>query len=624
MKSWQRWAMGLAAAAVCGTTAWGQWRTQDFQLRPGWNSVAVQVRPTTADFATLLGEHTNDVEEIWRWSKAFTSAEFTTDESKLLPKSAHWDVWVQGEESFLSTMAGFVCGQSYMVKLKDDSPGFTFSLKGRAALPRQTWYPNALNLVGGCVATNGTSFAEWFAGADPEIDLSNGYRNEAYKVNADGKETQIVRPALQKIDPNEAVWVFCNGAKDWTGPIEVTTDCATGIGGLDFGNGRVATLTLTVENQSPNGLEVTLSVMDSASAPAGEEQVAGRVPLYYQKTDETGLKHEWEAFPESQSRWLDPGAKWTILCGVKRTEMLFREDMSETNSSYQSLLRVRATRDLDHAGAGEVMALAGARQWDVADILCPVRAVRAKDESLPWMLGGGDAGSVANVHSQKGLWIGEALVDAVNCPGYAQWSGEGDDPLPVVEPMSIRLLAYVDGEGNACLMQEAWIVQDAGGKAGLVVCPDRATAEGQARLLEQNGCGVEVNRISASMFPQGMAPLALQRIDNAGEVATTGLAGTLTATVDLAYDAPSNPFMHRYHPMFDNLDGHFGDTVKESKDVRRVLKLVLTPIGEKAVVGGEYFETVTGLRAAPIKAKGQVVLQKVLAGVELVLPDAGN
>ncbi len=623
MKFWTRLAMVAGAVAVCCTVAHGQWRMQDIQLHAGWNSVAIQVRPVVNSFAMMLKTHTNDVEEIWRWRKAFTSEEFTTDESTPLPKSAHWDVWVQGDEAFLSTMDGFAGGQTYMVKIKEGTPDFTFHLLGRAVLPYQVWYPNALNLVGGCVAPEGTSFADWFAGAEPEIELSKGYRNEAYKVNADGTETQVVRPALQKIQPNEAVWVFCSGGQDWTGPIEVRTDCGTEIGGLDFGDGRVSTLTLTIENRSPNGLEVVLSPEASEAAPDGEEVVAGPVPLYYQRMDDSGLIQQWVAFPEEQSHWLPAGEKWSILCGVKRSEMRFREEMTPTNSSYQSLLRIRAVRDLDQEGSAEMVAVNGARRWDVANIHCPVRAVRAKVESMPWMLGGESEGSVSNVHSQKGLWVGEALVNAVNCPDYAKWSEGGDAPLPVGEPLPMRLLAYVDGEGKTYLLQEAWIVQDEEGKAGIAVCSDRATAEKQARRLEENDFGVRVSRISAAIFPEGMAPLELEHEAAGDGSVAAGLAGVMSGTVFLAYDEPTNPFMHRYHPMFDNLDGHFCDTgVKESKDITRVLKLVAVPDMGMATVNGAYDETVTGLRAAPIKASGLFNMKKVLTDVELLLPSA--
>ena len=617
MKNWHRWAIGVAAA-VCCTTAWGQWRTQDIRLHAGWNAVAIQVKPVQANFGGLLGSHTNDVEEIWRWSKAFTAAEFSTDESKPMPKSAHWDVWVQGEESFLTTMQGFVAGQTYMVRVKEGTPDFTFSLKGRATLPRQTWYPNALNMIGGCVATNGTTFEEWFAGASPEVDLTKGYRNQAYKVKEDGKELQVSRPAQEKIAQNEAVWVFCNGALDWTGPIKVSTDCATGIGGLDFGDGRVSQLALTIENRSPNALEVELSLQDSAAAPAGAEQVAGAVPLYFQKTDESGLRYEWQSFTTAQTRLIAPNEKWTVQCGVKRTEMEYREEMSETNSAYQSLLRIRATRDLDQGGV-DVQSVAGARRWDVEDILCPVRAVRSKSESLPWMLGNEDTGGVADVHAHRGLWVGEATIYSVNCPDYAQYLAVGDATLPVNEPLPMRLLVYVDGDGNVFLLQEAWIVQDTEGKAGIVICPERATAQEQARLLEQNGSGVKVSRISAAMFPQGMSALEM-----AHDGAESGLSGILTATVDLAYDAPTNPFMHRYHPMFDNLDSHFSETVKESKDVSRRVTMEFQGITDTRAVSGIYAESVTGLRAATLKAMGHVYLQKVLAGAELIFPASGN
>ena len=83
--------------------------------------------------------------------------------------------------------------------------------------------------------------------------------------------------------------------------------------------------------------------------------------------------------------------------------------------------------------------------------------------------------------------------------------------------------------------------------------------------------------------------------------------GALSGTVKLAYDDPVNPFLHRYHPLFDNKNGQFEayDEPVESRNVGRVITMV---VGEETeglettddVVAGSDEERLTGLRAQEI------------------------
>ncbi len=574
MKS-SRWLVAAAIwAAACGG-AWGQWVTQEITLKEGWNAVCVRVEPVAGSLEAVGGW--GGVEGVWRWDKRFTTAEYVVDEGSPLARDPHWKAWYPGEDvGFLSTLGEMSGWRCYLVKVREGAGERVVRIKGKAKLPRVEWYPNTLNLVGFPVGAAGVSFEEWFE-ADGAVDLSKWYDNGAWQIVGDGSERVVSKPELQKLSAGEAVWVRCDGASGYAGPLAVTTDAGSG---LDFGAG-LQKIGLTVANLSgTRARTVTLRLRDSEAAPAGEEQVAGGVPLYLAEGD------GWVAFSEKTLE-LGPGESWKGTFGVHRTDM----EWQAGDSSYQSVLGVRD-------GEGKIA------------IDVPVRAVRR-----PGAIDGA-SGAIhevdSSVHPQMGLWVGEAVLTEVNCPNY-QKTNEVTTMLPVRHVARLKLIVHVGADGEAALLKEAWVAAATNG-SGMAVYASRD--------LVPAGTG-DVWRASSATLP-AMAPLGLGS-------GTNGLSGTLSGTVKLAYDNPVNPFLHRYHPLFDNKNGQFEsyDGPVESKDVTRAISMEVEEEAESedggdsladssSAVSGTYQETLTGLRADDIVVKGRFALEKVVAGAELV------
>lgn len=555
----------LAALIAACSLARAQWVTQRVPLHAGWNAVCLQVEPeagTLEKVVAAVGE--GNLAGIWRWNRSFEPAEFVVDEASPLARDPHWKVWYPGEElGTLSTLGGFSGGQSYLLKLREGAPAVTVAVKGRARLPRTEWYPNALNLVGFPVGTNGAAFDEWFEAASA-VDLSRGYDNAVWQVAPDGTERVVSRPSAQKLAAGEAAWVRCNGATSYTGPLEVEAGAGAG---LDFGE-KLATMPLTVKNLSPTRARtLTLRAAASEEAPDGEEAVAGAVPLYLAEGD------AWTPFA-GKTVELGPGESWTGTFGVNRAEMERRTARDgDADRSYQSLLQVRD-------GEGKIA------------IDVPVRAVRAAAASPGEPLDTVDP----SPHPQYGLWTGTAALAEVDCPSY-----KPGEPLPVRHAATLRLIVHVDGNGAVRLLNEAWVAEGEDG-----------TATVYARRDLVPPAAADIWRASSATLPP-MPPLPL---------GTNGLGGTLAATVELAFDDPVNPFLHRYHPLFDNKNGQFEpyDTPVETRGVSRELSLQVSEPDPAALadpdasVAGTYEERLTGLRAQPIVVRGTFRLDKLLAG----------
>jgi len=97
----------------------------------------------------------------------------------------------------------------------------------------------------------------------------------------------------------------------------------------------------------------------------------------------------------------------------------------------------------------------------------------------------------------------------------------------------------------------------------------------------------------------------------------------VSATIDLDYDDPLNPFLHRYHPDHDNLNARYTQQLPpgvESFTIQRQVELTFTADPPDALplagwgdtqLGGQYRETITGVHAEPIYIEGAFRLQKV-------------
>ncbi len=156
----------------------------------------------------------------------------------------------------------------------------------------------------------------------------------------------------------------------------------------------------------------------------------------------------------------------------------------------------------------------------------------------------------------------------------------------------LRVLLHVADDGTARLLSHVFMGKLAAAPNNLGLC----TLES---ALKQDEKG------KAQRFTAAHLPLDTVVGSGSGSVA---LGQTLVRTVSIPYNAPTNPYVHTYHPDHDNRNARFDGTVAagvESPNITRELSFGFTatpPAGTSAqgwgatVIGGNYTETVTGIR----------------------------
>ncbi len=418
---------------------------------------------------------------------------------------------------------------------------------------------------------NPPTFTDFFR-FTPEVDTARGYANELYRLDTRGWGQRIAQPARDHVQPGVAYWIGCARAPAYFSALHVTPSG----GAVDFGT-LLVRQDLTIKNAHPtNTLIAWVRQRASESPPATGEypELAGPVPLSYLSKNASN-QWEWSDFPATGlSRALAPGEEWPLRLGVRRQDFVPYTPHGTNGAAYQSILEV--------TDAGE-------------SLMNRVPVLAQKHAAL--------LGSPLDQHDDnEGLWVGQATVNRINAPAYT-----GTNLLSTPAPISFRLLLHVDAYGQTHLLQQVVLAWD----------PTLATpphTNGTYALYADEHAlptdATDVSRISSAAFPL-MPPVGL-----AGSF-TNALAGTVT----VRFDDPTNPFLHRYHPMHDNQDWDFQayTNAVETRTIVRDIALIFSAVTNASAnpyygaesVRGSYQETLSGLRAQVICLKGGFALQRI-------------
>jgi hypothetical protein len=206
----------------------------------------------------------------------------------------------------------------------------------------------------------------------------------------------------------------------------------------------------------------------------------------------------------------------------------------------------------------------------------------------------------AQVASPAGLWIGQADVSAVTS------TVAGSPGTTTARSFPVRINLHVDADGVARLLSQAFVgtLVSAGNPLGICIRESSLLADKKSEAL----------RLVSSQMPLDRA------IAGTGSFAT---GSSLSHTVNIPFNDPTNPFVHAYHPDHDNRDARFEEFKKggvESYDITRRLTFQFTsspPDGSTVsgwgtnVYGGNFSETIEGLNKVPLSVGGTFTLRRI-------------
>ncbi|MDD2459538.1 MAG: hypothetical protein WC328_00905 [Kiritimatiellia bacterium] len=248
----------LAAVAVLGSpAARAQSRTQTVSLSKGWNAVWLEVEPDVADPAAVF--EGTPIDRVAAYTLPASEAQFATRTEVNVHTLAGWTVWFAPHraDAPLSRLARLSGNKGYLMHASEP---VTLAIPGTVRLSAPRWMPDCYNLVGFTVeAPGGPTFRQFFQGS-PAHAQSKIYR----LVN--GTWRQVLAPDSEALRPGEAFWIYCKGASDYPGPLQVTTAskmavCLSGTTPcrLMFLNRATHPLSFTLEQVTAGNSDVPMS-----------------------------------------------------------------------------------------------------------------------------------------------------------------------------------------------------------------------------------------------------------------------------------------------------------------------------------------------------------------------------
>jgi hypothetical protein len=304
-----------------------------------------------------------------------------------------------------------------------------------------------------------------------------------------------------------------------------------------------------------------------------------------------------EAAPANQAA-ISGGVPLTIRTYVSGTN-----SYTETAMGTSITVPVKASNRTTVDFGVDRAAMTGAADAFYASVLRIRDSANLSDVSLPVS---------ALPASPAGLWVMNTSVNQVN-----PTAGGGSSTS---QPFPLLFLAHIDAGGTSRLLSQAFVgkLRSDGNPLGICINEDQVLGYSESDLKP-------VRYFAAQM------PTSVHSIVGTGSL-TVG--STASWTIPIAYNEPTNPFVHTYHPDHDNRDAKGNSLAKgqESYDIGRSCNFTFTdspPDGSyvagwgSTILGGTYQESITGLHKNTLQVRGTFEMRRVseVAAIDLTLPD---
>jgi hypothetical protein len=535
---------------LCATTAaQAQWQSTNYTLKGGWNAIYLHGEATYAPPATLFSANP-EVIEVWRWNPNPNQVQYTTSPLLPTPGTPEWTVWKR--DGSVTALTGLTGQNAYLVRCSGTSANtYTVTLPQKPLPPAAKWVRNGANLLGFPTKLNGSypTFQNYFA-AFPAAIAANV---KIFKYNggelSPANPLQIFSPNAERLDRNQAYWFDSEVVGNFYAPIEISLSVS---GGLDFGrNGSI--ITARVLNRTAAVMGLTIAPVASNAAPSGQEAITGSVPVTRRTFNSTTAAWEETAIATVYTEVIAPQSSVELSFGIDRAAMT----AGAPGALFASLLR------LTDAG-------------DQFDILLPVQARKT---------------------SLAGLWIGEATVKAVESKPQA------DAVTPTGRGYPLRYVIHVADDGTARVLSQVFMGPMAAAPHDFGLCTKEIglKADQKAKASRIVSVHLPLNRV----LDGAVDPLDPLEVAGSGSVA---IPGSLTRTVKIPFNDPTNPFVHQHHPDHDNKSATGVALIagQESYNIERRITFNFTATAAEAgstvttgwgssVIGGKYEEIVQGL-----------------------------
>ncbi|MDD4017427.1 MAG: hypothetical protein PHV28_05730 [Kiritimatiellae bacterium] len=227
----------LLLLTVNGRAETGAWRTQTVSLEKGWNAVWLEVDPEAATPEDVFAGKPVDI--VAAYTLPVSEAQFANNPTVNVQTLAGWTVWYAPHraDAPLSRLGRLTGNKGYLVHALELT---TLEMRGTVQMSAVRWTPDSYNLVGFSVQMpGGPTFKQFFQGSPAHN------HNKIYRL-LNGTWRRVLEPDAESLRAGEAFWIYCDGASDYPGPLQVSSSSKVGVLLTETGSGNVSFLNRTV------------------------------------------------------------------------------------------------------------------------------------------------------------------------------------------------------------------------------------------------------------------------------------------------------------------------------------------------------------------------------------------
>jgi hypothetical protein len=570
--NWIRFAGTVAVLVAALSAARAAQQVNDsFVLRPGWNSIYLEIEPANGDPNVLFNGL--PIDSVWTFKERVGSVEFIQDTTEPVWNRSQWLVHMPTNrvESFQNNLFAIQSHRAYLIKIEGSS-SVTWTVVGRPIVRPAEWQPNSYNLRGFPIdPSNPPTFVNFFRASTAHYNSATAALEKIYRLGTNGQWGLVAPGDLMR--SGEAYWVYTRGGSDFQAPLGL--DLASD--NMDYG--------LAVDS-------ITVTFKNVTSAPKNISVRDLHVPsvLSFNQTDTNGV--QWIELPEPLVVTNNAAENLNVRMAIRRRDF--------SSSLYETMLTVQD-------GAGTRYRIEVSARKNTGDIS------QLSAFSLP------------TPQPFSGLWVGEARIGKVNQVNATNQV----TPTATKNEFNLRVILHVNTNGQTRLLREviqlfkpATFTNDANGarvqataRREVLLTDDRLVNQFEGGSL-RDGQFVG-RRISTTTFDFDASQNNFLTLTG-----TFGGTNVVSGNIAMSSAFPTNPFRHKYHPDHDNFDATFRNVKQEAYAVARQFELQFStnaPPGSGLptadygynTIGGTYRETVTGLHKLPLYVQGTFLLQRV-------------
>ena len=519
------------------TLGHAQWQTTSYALKGGWNSIYLHGDASHATPEALFAS-SPEILEVWRWNPNPNQVQFISTPQAQSNGTPEWSTWIRGGTA--NTLAQMTGQTGYLIRCAGTAAdSYSVPLVQRMLPPTATWVRNGANLMGFPSKLNGSypTFSSYFSSFQAVIAADTKIFKYIGGDLSAQNPIQVFSPLMERLDRNQAYWFDAAIVGNFTAPAHLTFSSADG---LNFGR-TGSIITGRVFNRRDTPMTLTIAPVASDPAPTGQDAITANAPVTRRVFNPNTATWTESLITTAYNEVIPANSSIEVSFGIDRNAM----SGGSVDAFYASMLRFTDA----------------ANQFD---ILIPATARK---------------GTLA------GLWIGEALVSAVESKAQA------DAITPTSRSYPLRYILHVADDGTARVLSQVFLGSLATAPHDLGLCTTEAGLKADTKA-------------NATRIVSVHMPLDKVLATGSGSVAA---GDTLTRTISVPFDDPTNPFVHQYHPDHDNKDAKGNDLAAgfESYNIERQISFTFTsapPAGSSvtvgwgsSVIGGTYSEVVQGL-----------------------------